>query len=100
MKYTYSHTTGKRIQIDDAMIDLRNRLLPAFGYVLRRCTLGPSSKGLHRMCVERDDMTSEFKGNPCSTFHARYDDNEMHWPDEVMKAAHAIDKSKPAKATK
>lgn len=105
MQYMFSHTTGKRIPMDEEMRELRKRLLPAFGYVIRLCTIGPCfGKPLGpRMCIEREAIDCEMNGVMCSGHHAVFDESEggeWHWPEEVQKAAHAIDKSKPKKPAK
>jgi hypothetical protein len=93
--------TRKTVPMDAAMYELRVKLLPVFGFLIRPCTLGPNTRtGQHRMCIEKDnlDSTVPWSGEPCSTHHAVHDPYGLAmFPDEVQAAAHAIDKSKPAK---
>jgi len=99
---TMNHpTNGRDVPMNEEMLELRKRLLPAFGYTIRLCTIGPTfGKPLGpRMCIEREALSSELNGVKYSSYHAVCGDNEdgfWNFPDEVQKAAHAVDKSKPA----
>lgn len=105
-KYLMNHpTNGKDVPMDEEMCELRKKLLAAFGYVIRPCSIGPTfGKPVGpRLCIEREAMTSELNGVKHSSYHAVFEDWEggfWNFPDEVQKAAHAIDKSKPKRAAK
>jgi hypothetical protein len=87
---------GKPLVIDRAMIELRDRLAAACGYVKRPCSLGPDRSGHHRECWERTALDMEYHGQMVSSFHAvpmREESDAViyFWPPKIMDAARAID---------
>jgi hypothetical protein len=105
----YLSDSGKKITLTDEMIALRDNLAVGLGYVKRNpCSLrGPKDVGTDRGlfdCWERVALDWDFNGHKASGHHCVADDEKhglgMHWPEDVMKAAKAIDKGKPPKKTK
>jgi hypothetical protein len=92
--------TLKIVQADDTIIALRDRLAAGLDYVKRPCSLGPNARtGEHRECWERPALDCEHRGRKVSSFHCVTEllhpkGSVLHWPEDVEKAAWAIDGGK------
>lgn len=94
-----------------AMFDRRNAIAKALGYVLpEKCTLCNihGDNGRRHDCWERPDEYTFKDGSKASSFHHMFSDDlsrhgspsgtlAYYWPEDVEKAAYAIDKRKPLK---
>lgn len=101
--------SGKKIQMTQEMVDLRDNLSKGLGYALVPCTIGrihPRADGTpSRPCWERgthvmdgveianEHIVPVMKGERMNMPGA----DIYHWPDDAIKAAKAIDRNgKPA----
>ena len=106
MSKFYLTESGKKIELTDEMIALRDRLAVGLGFVKREpCSLhdpGDPESGGRFACWEKVALTYEHRGRMVSPYHAVASDSKwgLQWPEDVMKAAKAIDKGKPPKKTK
>lgn len=106
--------TGKFFLLTDEMIQLRNGLADGLGFTLREpCSLTTASgQGAHFRCWEKKALTYPYAGGMASPYHCvaetdlrqypalKLDGVELSWPEDVVKAAWALDKGKAPKPEK
>lgn len=98
----------KYAPLTQAMAERRNAIAKALGYVLpEKCTLrnGLGDNGRRFDCWERVEQC-DWRGTTASVFHSIFTHDlsrygapsgavGYHWPEDVEKAAYAIDRRRP-----
>lgn len=93
--------TDKDFPMSPDMIERRFAIARGLGFIVRNpCSFNaPGSEPSVRFdCLESAEMKHTHKGHPCAGYHGVCENKPgeiMMFPDDVVKAAWAIDKGKP-----